>query len=78
MGIRVAHRPAPKMLVFESILPALFLTRTAMAPLEPAVASHVPYTVEACKSSDILLWKMKVELAGVEMREMELVHAIAV
>jgi hypothetical protein len=36
------------------------------------VASHVPYAMEARR-----LWKMKVELAGVKVREMELVCTIA-
>ena len=55
-----------------------FLALTPLAPLEPVVASHVPYKMEACKKCrDILLWRMNVELAGLEMREMELAHTIA-
>ena len=45
------------------------------ASLEPA--SHVPYAMEARKRRDILLWKIKVELAGLKVREIELVRAVA-
>ena len=55
-----------------------FLVLTPIAPLEPVVASHVPCTMEARKKyCDILLWKMKVELADLKVREMALVHTIA-
>ena len=55
-----------------------FQALTPIAPLEPVVASHVPCTMEARKKyRDILLWKMKVELADLKVREMELVHTIA-
>lgn len=48
-----------------------------MAPLEPVAVSHVSHILEACKSRDILLWRMKVELADLKVRKMELVHLIA-
>ena len=44
--------------------------------LEPTIAFHVPYTTETRKIRDILLWKIKAQLADLKVKEIELVHTV--
>lgn len=48
-----------------------------MAPPRPTMASRVPHVPKGRKALDIYVWKMKVELASLKLRETQLVQAIA-